>query len=99
MSAEEDSAIVGATNAQHGDGVGGDTETGRDETEGASSTICSVRGAQALQRTIRYCRFEGQSAELNLLGCSNNEDPLHSIRKDIYWSIGENQKERMYKDK
>ena len=95
MSAEEDSAIVGAANAQHGDGVGGDAEAGRDESEGASSTICPVWGAQTLQCAFRCRRFKGQSAELNLLGCSNNEDPLHSIRKDVYWSIGENQKERM----
>ena len=88
MSAEEDSAIVRAANAQHGDGVGGDAETGGNEAEGASSTI-PVRGAQALQGGgFRYCRFKGQGAKLNLFGCGNNKDPFDRIRKDAYWMMG-----------
>ena len=87
MSAEEDSAIVRAANAQHGDGVGGDAETGGNKTEGARSSI-PVRSAQALQSGFRHCRFKGQGAKLNLFGCGNNKDPFHRIRKDAYWMMG-----------
>ena len=84
--AEEDPAIVRAANAQHGNGVGGDAEPGGDEAKGASSAV-PVRGAQTLHRRGG---FEGQGAELDLLGSCHDEDPFDGVRENacLQWVVG-----------